>query len=93
MSKTILITGATSGFGRASAKRFADGGWKVIGTGRRAERLRALADELGDAFLPLEIDMRDHGAVESLVVTAAFGIALLLASGMLAAQKSSRSAA
>ena len=67
MSKTILITGATSGFGRASAKRFADGGWKVIGTGRRAERLRALADELGDAFLPLEIDMRDHGAVESLV--------------------------
>ena len=66
MSKTILITGATSGFGRASAKRFADGGWKVIGTGRRAERLRALADELGDAFLPLEIDMRDHGAVEGL---------------------------
>ena len=66
MRKTILITGATSGFGRASAKRFADGGWKVIGTGRRAERLRMLADELGDAFLPLEIDMRDHGAVESL---------------------------
>ena len=66
MSKTILITGATSGFGRASAKRFADGGWKVIGTGRRAERLRMLANELGDAFLPLEIDMRDHGAVESL---------------------------
>jgi serine 3-dehydrogenase len=66
MSKTILITGATSGFGRASAKRFAEGGWKVIGTGRRAERLRALADELGDSFLPLEIDMRDHGAVESL---------------------------
>lgn len=66
MSKTILITGATSGFGRASAKRFAEGGWKVIGTGRRAERLRALADELGDSFLPLEIDMRDHPAVESL---------------------------
>ncbi len=66
MSKTILITGATSGFGRASAKRFAHGAWKVIGTGRRAERLRALADELGDAFLPLEIDMRDHGSVESL---------------------------
>ena len=66
MSKTVLISGSTSGFGRASAKRFADGGWKVIGTGRRAERLRMLADELGDAFLPLEVDMRDHGAVESL---------------------------
>ena len=66
MTKTILITGATSGFGRASARRFAQGGWRVIGTGRRAERLRELAEELGDAFLPLEIDMRDHEAVESL---------------------------
>jgi serine 3-dehydrogenase len=66
MTKTILITGATSGFGRASAKRFAEGGWQVIGTGRRAERLRALSEEIGDAFLPLEIDMRDHAAVESL---------------------------
>ena len=66
MTKTILITGATSGFGRASAKRFAEGGWRVIGTGRRAERLRELQQELGDAFLPLEIDMRDREAVESL---------------------------
>ena len=66
MTKTVLITGATSGFGRAAARRFANGGWRVIGTGRRAERLRALAEELGDAFLPLEIDMRDQEAVESL---------------------------
>jgi serine 3-dehydrogenase len=66
MTKTILITGATSGFGEAAARRFANGGWKVIGTGRRAERLKTLADELGDAFLPLEIDIRDLKAVESL---------------------------
>ena len=66
MTKTILITGATSGFGRASARRFAEGGWRVIGTGRRAERLRDLGQELGDAFLPLEIDMRDQEAVENL---------------------------
>ena len=66
MTKTILITGATAGFGAAAARRFASGGWRVIGTGRRAERLRALADELSDAFLPLEIDMRDREAVESL---------------------------
>jgi serine 3-dehydrogenase len=66
MSKTLLITGATSGFGRAAAIRFVQGGWKVIGTGRRGERLRVLQQELGDAFLPLEIDMRDRAAVESL---------------------------
>jgi serine 3-dehydrogenase len=66
MTKTILITGATAGFGEAAARKFASGGWKLIGTGRRAERLKKLQDELGDAFLPLEIDMRDVAAVESL---------------------------
>jgi serine 3-dehydrogenase len=66
MTKTILITGATAGFGRAAAQRFAKAGWKVIGTGRRGDRLRALAEELGDAFLPLEIDMRDIAALDSL---------------------------
>lgn len=71
MSKTILITGATAGFGRAAAHRFVAGGWNVIGTGRRAERLRALQEELGDAFLPLEIDMRDLQQVESLARLAA----------------------
>jgi len=66
MTRTILITGATSGFGKAAARKFAAGGWKVIGTGRRGDRLRELAEEIGDAFLPLEIDMRDREAVESL---------------------------
>jgi serine 3-dehydrogenase len=66
MTKTILITGATAGIGEATARRFAAAGWKVIGTGRRAERLKAIADELGDAFLPLEIDMLDLEAVQSL---------------------------
>ena len=66
MTKTILITGATAGFGEAAARRFAAGGWRVIGTGRRGDRLRALADELGDAFLPLELDMRDREALDGL---------------------------
>jgi serine 3-dehydrogenase len=66
MTKTILITGATAGFGQAAARRFAADGWRVIGTGRRAERLRELQQELGDAFLPLEIDMRDRETVESI---------------------------
>jgi serine 3-dehydrogenase len=64
--KTILITGATSGFGEAAARKFVAGGWSAIGTGRRSERLKKLQQELGDAFLPLEIDMRDRDAVESL---------------------------
>ncbi|MFL6785703.1 MAG: SDR family NAD(P)-dependent oxidoreductase [Sphingomicrobium sp.] len=64
--KTILITGATAGFGEAAARKFVAGGWNVIGTGRRGERLKRLQDELGDPFLPLEIDMLDLAAVESM---------------------------
>jgi serine 3-dehydrogenase len=64
--KTILITGATAGFGEAAARKFVAGGWRAIGTGRREERLKALQQELGDAFLPLAIDMRDREALESL---------------------------
>lgn len=66
MTKTVLITGATAGFGDAAARRFAAEGWRVIGTGRRGDRLRALGDELGDNFLGLEIDMRERESVESL---------------------------
>ena len=66
MTKTIFITGATAGFGEAAARRFAKEGWRVIGTGRRGDRLRALAEELGEAFLPLELDMRDTDGLAAL---------------------------
>jgi serine 3-dehydrogenase len=66
MTKTILITGATAGIGAASARRFAAGGWRVIATGRRGERLRALSDELGEACLPIEYDVRDTDAAAEL---------------------------
>lgn len=62
MSGTILITGATSGFGHATARRFIREGWKVIGTGRRAERLEALAAELGSAFHGVAFDITDEHA-------------------------------
>ena len=64
--KTCLITGATAGIGAAAARAFVGQGWRVVGTGRRAERLRDLQEELGDAFLPLTIDMRDVAALETL---------------------------
>jgi serine 3-dehydrogenase len=67
MTRTIFITGATAGIGAASARRFAQGGWRVIGTGRRRERLDTLATELGEAFLPLEADVRDIAAMDSAV--------------------------
>jgi serine 3-dehydrogenase len=66
MTRTILITGATAGIGAAAARRFAAGGWRVIATGRRGDRLRALADEIGDACLPLELDIRDRDAAAQL---------------------------
>ena len=46
MRKKILITGATSGFGKAMAYRFAKDGWNVVITGRRADRLNAISDDL-----------------------------------------------
>lgn len=64
----VFVTGATAGIGVAAARRFAGAGWRVIGTGRRAERLDALADELGsERFHPLALDMRDGDAVAAAV--------------------------
>lgn len=59
---TALITGATAGIGEAAARAFVAAGWKVIGTGRRADRLAALQAELGDALHTLEFDIRDAAA-------------------------------
>lgn len=64
MTRTALITGASSGFGAASARRFVDAGWRVIVTGRRGERLQALVDELGAAHVHAAVfDMRDSAAM------------------------------
>lgn len=50
MHKIILVTGATSGFGKAIAEKFATNKWNCIITGRRAEKLHAFADELRDKY-------------------------------------------
>ncbi len=65
MKKTALITGATSGIGEACARKFAEGGYNVIITGRRSERLEALKAELeetGAKVKTLTFDVRDADA-------------------------------
>ena len=66
MTQTAFVTGATSGFGAAIARRLVKAGHRVIATGRRAERLGALRQELGDAVLPLPLDVTDLAAVAAL---------------------------
>lgn len=63
--KTALVTGATAGFGAATARRFVAGGWRVVVTGRRADRLAALQDELGDALHIAQFDMRDEAGMDA----------------------------
>ena len=66
MSRTILITGATAGFGAAAVRRFLDDGWRVIATGRRAGRLQALAQAHGSERLHVAaFDIRDADAMQA----------------------------
>lgn len=67
MSRIVLVTGASAGFGQAIARRFAGAGDRVILTGRRLERLRVLADELGERAHPVQLDVRDRDAVQCAV--------------------------
>jgi len=65
--RTVLITGASSGFGAAAARRFVARGDRVIAAARRTDLLRDLAKELGpDVLLPLTLDVRDRASVEQL---------------------------
>ena len=63
----IFVTGATSGFGAATARLFASNGWKVVATGRRQERLDALAAEFPGLIHPARLDLTDKASVEAAV--------------------------
>jgi serine 3-dehydrogenase len=66
MTKTVFITGATAGIGAAAAEAFVAAGWRVIATGRRAERLAVLRDRLGpDQVHTLAFDVADDAAAQA----------------------------
>jgi 3-hydroxy acid dehydrogenase/malonic semialdehyde reductase len=61
MSMTVFVTGASAGFGAAVARKFVSEGHRVVAAGRRQERLKALAGELGtDRVCPVVLDVRDR---------------------------------
>jgi 3-hydroxy acid dehydrogenase / malonic semialdehyde reductase len=61
--RTVFVTGASSGFGAAIARRFAATGDRIVASARRIDRLTELAEELDADVLPLELDVRDRAAV------------------------------
>lgn len=71
--KTVFVTGASSGFGEAIARKFAENKWRVIINARRIERLEKLSTELEKEFqaevFELGFDVRDRKAVEAAINT------------------------
>jgi NADP-dependent 3-hydroxy acid dehydrogenase YdfG len=72
MKNFVIVTGATSGFGEATARLFAENGWNLILTGRRKERLATLKTELltdHNEIITLSFDVRNEQAVEDAFAT------------------------
>lgn len=68
MNRTIFITGATSGFGKACAELFASRGWRLIICGRRQERLNQMKNQLRDSAVYATIlDVRDRQQVQEVI--------------------------
>lgn len=61
----VLLTGASAGFGAATCRLLVQKGHRVIGAARRIERLQDLKNELGEAFLPLQMDVSDVASIDA----------------------------
>lgn len=66
---TVLVTGASSGFGKAICQKLIADGYKVIGAARRVDKLSELARQLDDNFLPFQLDVTKKDAVENLLLS------------------------
>ncbi|WP_392561440.1 SDR family NAD(P)-dependent oxidoreductase [Orbus sturtevantii] len=64
-----FVTGASAGFGEAICRKLIADGYKVIGSARRIDKLTTLATELGDNFLPLQLDVTQKDAVDNLLLS------------------------
>ncbi|HTI95487.1 MAG TPA: SDR family NAD(P)-dependent oxidoreductase [Rudaea sp.] len=64
-AKTVLVTGASAGFGAAIARRFAQAGWRVIACARRRDRLQHLVDEFAANVHIAAFDIRDADAMQT----------------------------
>jgi NADP-dependent 3-hydroxy acid dehydrogenase YdfG len=73
--KVLLITGASSGIGAATATRFAQDGWRLVLAARSLDKLEALAEQLGgrERALAIRCDVTDYGEQEELVRAALDG--------------------
>lgn len=63
----VLITGASAGFGKALAEKLVAKGHRVIGCARRTEKLEAMADSLGELFLPVAMDVSDTDSIPAII--------------------------
>ena len=63
----VLITGASAGFGEALTRRLIAKGHRVIGCARRLDKLNAMAQELGDLFLPVVMDVSDTASIPQII--------------------------
>jgi NADP-dependent 3-hydroxy acid dehydrogenase YdfG len=66
MTKRVVVTGASSGIGEATARLFAAHGWYVVGVARRTDRLEGIAADLGDAFAVVTADLTEPADVDRL---------------------------